>query len=326
MEDVAREAGVSRSLVSLVMRGSPSVSDERRRRVLDAARALDYSPNAMARGLASRQSGIVAVLLNDLHNPFFAEIFDGLKMAADESGLQLLLAAGSAEQRDERRALDAFLQFRPDGVVLVSPRIATAEIAALAKTAPVVVIGRRVRPPGIDVVTVDEAAGARHVVGHLTGLGHDRIAHVDGGRGAGAAVRRRAFVTEMKRARLAADIIPGDFTEHAGVRGVDELLRRGRLPTAVFAANDLAAIGAVDALARAGHDVPADVSVMGFDNSFFAHLRRVSLTTVDQPRFEMGRLAMALLAERVGGERRAGAVRLVTPTLVVRETTGPPRA
>jgi DNA-binding LacI/PurR family transcriptional regulator len=327
MDDVARRAKVSRSLVSLVMRGSTKVSDERRRRVLDAAHALGYSPNAMARGLASRQSGIIAVLLNDLHNPFFAEIFDGLRLRAEADGYQLLLGAGGAKRFTEQAALDSFLQFRPDGIVLVSPRLPSAAIATMAHAAPVVVVGRVVKARGVDIVVTDEAVGAGLVVGHLTALGHRRIVHFDGGQGAGASARRRAFVKEIQRVGLSdtTDIIGGDFTEQSGVECATTLLRRrGRLPTAIFAANDLAAIGAIDTLGKAGHEVPSDVSVMGFDNTFFSHLRHVSLTTVDQPRLEMGRLAMSLVMDRIGGSRRGDEVHLVTPTLVVRESTGPP--
>ena len=132
----------------------------------------------------------------------------------------------------------------------------------------------------------------------------------------------------MKQAGLAvsADVIPGDYTERAGADGAWALLARRSLPTAVFAANDLAAIGAIDTLERAGREVPDDLSVIGYDNSFFAHLRRVSLTTVDQPRVAMGRLALSLLAERIDGRRGESDVHLATPTLVVRDTTGPPRS
>jgi DNA-binding LacI/PurR family transcriptional regulator len=327
MEDVARRAGVSRSLVSLVMRDNPHVSAERRTRVLTAAAELGYSPNAMARGLASRQSGMVAVLLNDLHNPFFAETFDGLVHAAEDRGYRLLLGAGSAQQRAELTSMHGFLEYRPDGIVLISPRLPSGAIAAVAARVPVVVIGRSVRADGIDCVMTDEAEGARLVIDHLAGLGHRRIAHVDGGRGAGAAPRRQGYRRAMARAGLGRfiDVIPGDFTERAGTEAATALSARRSLPSAVFAANDLVAVGLIDALERDGRQVPGDVSVVGYDNTFFARLRHVSLTTVDQPREEMGRCALSLLVERMDGRRKVPELVLTTPRLVARDTTAPPR-
>ena len=326
MEDVARRAGVSRSLVSLVMRGSAHVSPERRNRVLVAAAELGYSPNAMARSLASRQTRMIAVLLNDLHNPFFAETFDGLLHAAESMGYRVLLGAGSARRQAEMAAMRGFLEYRPDGIILVSPRVPPGAIAAVAETVPVVVVGRSVRADGVDSVMTNEAVGAKLVVDHLVELGHERIIHIDGGRGAGAAPRRQGYRKAMTDAGLErlAEVIPGDFTEHAGTAAASVLLRRRRLPTAVFAANDLVAIGAIDALERGGHEVPGDVSVVGYDNTFFAHLRHVSLTTVDQPMEQMGSLALGLLVDRMNGRRRDPELVLTTPTLVMRGTTAPP--
>jgi len=326
MEDVATEAGVSRALVSLVMRERPNVSEERRRRVLDAAARLGYRPNAMARSLASRRTKTVGVILDDLRNPFFAEIAGGVEELASKLGYQLLLAAGGRQARRERAALAALLEQRVGGIILVSPRMPAGDIVSAAAEVPLVIVGRNVRGANADTVLINETHGTALVLDHLVGLGHERIAHVDGGSGAGGPQRRSAYVREMRARRLGRHtlVIGGDFTEEAGVNAAGELLLRPELPTAIFAANDMVAAGLLDGFDRARVDVPHDVSIVGYDNISIAHLAHVSLTTVDQPRTEMGRLALELLLDRIDN-RRPNEVRLIEPTLVVRSTTAPPR-
>jgi DNA-binding LacI/PurR family transcriptional regulator len=322
MEDVAAAAGVSRALVSLVMRGSPKVSEARRAAVLEAAQRLQYRPNAMARGLASSRTKTIGVLLNDLHNPFFADIAGGIEALASELGYQLLLGTGRRRPEREQTVVASFADYRVDGLILVSPRFEEAELVAAARSIPTVVMGREVAAPELDTVVVDESVGVRAVVSYLAGLGHRDILHVTGGDGAGAAAREASFHACMEAAGLGPGrVLPGDFTEEAGVRAAHQILAGGALPTAVFAANDLTAAGMMDTFVRGGLRIPADVSLVGYDNIYIAGLRQLSLTTVDQPRAEMGRAALELLLERIEG-RAERVTRLVEPTLVVRDTAG----
>lgn len=325
MEDVAREASVSRALVSLVMRESPKVSEKRRRRVLEAAERLGYRPNAMARGLASRRTRMIGVLLNDLRNPFFAEIMDGIFEAAEKLDYRLLIGTGRRQAAGERRAVDAFFEHRADGLVLVSPRLSGAEIFSIGRMTHTVVVARPVKVGYIDSVANDDLAGGKLAVRHLAELGHRRIAHIDGGRGAGASGRRAGYLREMSRLGLEPRVVTGEFTEEAGVRAAERLLMSGDLPTAIFAANDLVAAGALDRLEDEGLRIPDDVSIVGYDNTFLAALHHMSLTTIDQPRPEIGRLALSTLVQRIDGDRGPAVHLRLEPSLVVRATTAPPR-
>src|SRR3954453_8526789 len=202
MDDVAREAGVSRALVSLVMRGSDKVSRTRRERVLATAQRLGYRPNAIPPPPASHITNTVGVLLNDLHNPFFAEIANGIEEYATDLGYRLLLITGGRRHQRERAMLEALLEYRTDGLILVSPHLNGTEISADVGAVPCVVIGRRVRSPQIDCVMTAEALGSHDVIQQPGGLGHPRIVPIDGGQGGGAAPRRAGYERAMNQAGL----------------------------------------------------------------------------------------------------------------------------
>jgi DNA-binding LacI/PurR family transcriptional regulator len=279
----------------------------------------------MARGLASRRTRTIGVLLNDLRNPFFAEIMDGIFEAAEELEYRLLIGTGRRQAAGERRAVDVLLEHRADGLLLVSPRLPTAGILQVGRSTPTVVVGRQIREGHVDSVTTDDHAGGKLAVRHLAGLGHTRIVHIDGGRGAGSSARRAGYLREMAALHLEPRVVSADFTETAGVSAAERLLAAGELPTAIFAANDLVAAGAMDRLEDEGLRVPDDVSILGYDNTFLAALHHMSLTTIDQPRLELGRLALSTLVERVDGVRTKSVHLRLEPSLVVRSTTGPPR-
>lgn len=333
LEDVARLAGVSRALVSLVVRQSPKVSAHSRVKVLAACEELGYRPNLHARNLAAHGSGIIGALVSDLHNPFFAEVVDGLHTEAAVHGQQVIITSGGRQAEGERVALETLLSLRPAGVVMIGPVLDAASVEQASVRAggtPVVSVTRVLRSNQVDTVTIDEYAGTALAVAHLVELGHRRIVHLDGGGGAGSASRRTGYLRAMRAAGLDqhARVVRGAYTENAGWEATDRLLRAHRhdpLPTALFAGNDVEAVGALSRLAEAGVAVPGEVSVVGFDDTAIAASRFISLTTVHQPKPHMGRLALRTLLERTQG--RTEPVRhVVAPSLVVRTSSARVRA
>ncbi|MFC9126495.1 LacI family DNA-binding transcriptional regulator [Streptomyces sp. NPDC057099] len=323
IRDVAERAGVSKSLVSLVLRGSDQVRPEKRDAVLRAARELGYRPNAAARSLSERRTRTVGVLLNDLRNPWFVDLLDGLNSLLHAHGLHMLLADARLNRRTGQDPADPLLDLRVDGLVVVGTLPDPAALGAVAARMPVVLAGAREPvPPGVDQVAGDDEKGARLVTEHLIGLGHRRIAHL-AGYGAVGELRRRSFEATMREHGLAdrAVVETGDMTEEGGYRAAVRLLNRPDRPTAVFAVNDITCVGALSAAAELGLRVPHDVSLVGYDNTSISRLRHLWLTTVDNAGHEVGRRAARFLLdrfERPGGE---GRVHLATPTLEVRGTT-----
>lgn len=321
IRNVAERAGVSKSLVSLVMRGSPHVSEARRKAVLKAARELGYRPNAVARSLVEGRTRLIGALVADLHNPFFAEFLDGLQESLHGDGLRMLVGSGRWDPQFEAEAVEAFLEMRVDGLVLLS--VVPGTLGELARGVPVVVVGER-DLEGVDIVVDDDELGARLAVDHLVQLGHRRIAHIEGSPSTTARYRRSGYEAAMRRHRLDDLIVvqPGDFTEDGGYRAALELLGHPDRPTAIFAPNDLVATGVLSAADERRLRVPADVSVVGYDNTHLAAIRHISLTSVDQPRRDMGRIAAEQLCARIEDPFRTPEQRLVVPHLVIRATTG----
>lgn len=325
--DVAERAGVSKSLVSLVMREPERVSDASRAAVLEAAQELGYRPNAVARSLVQQRTKVIGVVVSDLHNPFFADVADGIEEAAYRHGYRAMLSSGFLDPKRERGAIDTLLELRVDGLIMLGSMMKVAKTERVAATVPAVLVGRHTRSKSLDSVGVDDSAGAREAVEHLVGLGHSRIAHIHAGTAAGAPRRRSGYEKAMKRHGLAEHIrsVKGAFTEAGGFGAMKEILASGDIPTAVFAPNDFAALGAMEAIDEAGLDIPGDISLVGYDNLTLSELPRIGLTTIGQPREDLGREAVHLVLERLDEERVTARHVVVPPNLVVRSTTGPPR-
>ena len=323
LEDVAARVGVSIASVSLVLRGAPGPSAETRRRVLEAAAELGYRADRAASMLARRRKHLLGVML-DVRNPFHAELAEEIHMAADRKGYEVVLST-LTRGRDEAGAIETLLDFRCEAVLLLGPDATGAQLGKLAAEVAVVVIGRRVTDPSVDVVRPADNVGVAEILDHLIGLGHRRIAFIDGGRGVVATARRRGYRDAMRRAGLAEHItiIPGDHTEEGGSRAGRLVVGLGERPSAVVASNDRGAVGALDAFVRAGLEVPRDISIVGYDDSTLARLAHIDLTTVNQDAAAQAQHAVDAAVERLDGGRTEPVEIVLRPRLVIRSSTGP---
>jgi DNA-binding LacI/PurR family transcriptional regulator len=325
-EDVAKKAKVSRALVSLVMRGSPNVSEQRRRRVVRAAEELGYRPNAYARSLASKRLHTIGVLINDVTNPYFGGVYSSLAVAAERAGFDLLVAPGTRSAAKESTLVRTLLEHRVAGLALMSPMMPTKELRSLTASWPTVLIGRDTSIAGVDVVTTDEHQAARSVLDHLTALGHREIVHITGGVNRSAKDRAKAYREVMRERGLEPREVVGAFSHEAGQEAAREILKLSPVPTAVVAANDLVAVGAMGIFESHGFRVPADISVVGYDDSQIARLDLVQLTSVSQGIGHFGAAAIRLLVNRIGDPDTRRIVERIETTLVERRTTRPPRS
>ena len=326
LEDVATHVGLSPATVSLVLSNAPGPSAQTRRRVLQGAGELGYRPDRAASLLARRRSHLLGVLL-EVRNSFHAELVEDLQAASEHAGYELVLSTVT-RTRDERRAVETLLDFRCEALILLGPDASPARLAALGRQLPVIAVGRRVAADGVDVVRTADDQGVAQAVGYLAGLGHRAIAYVDGGTGVIPGDRRRGYRTAMRRHGLADGIhvIPGNHSEESGLRAAAALFGQPELPTAVLTFNDRCAVGLLDALNRAGVDVPGSVSVVGYDDSPLARLAHVNLTTVSQNTQQQAEHAVAAAIGRLDDGRSAPREVVLPPRLVVRRTAGPPRS
>jgi DNA-binding LacI/PurR family transcriptional regulator len=328
LETVAARAGVSKSLVSLVLRNSPKVSAASREAVMRAVTELGYRPNAAARLLAERRSHTIGVLLNDLRQPWFADMLDGLTPALHAGGKHILLGDGRIDRMLDETLTWSFLDLGVDGLVLAGSIPMSQAIIDAASQIPTVAVGGRgldVGLPRADILANDNHLGGSLAVRHLIELGHTRIAHISGLPSVAGRLRMKGYEDTMREAGLGGNIHveAGDMSEEGGYRATVRLLSGPDRPTAIFAANDLTCVGALSAAAALGVRVPAELSLVGFDNSVFARLRALWLTSVDATALELGQRAARMLLTRIERPETPGQTVLLPPRLEVRGSSGP---
>jgi LacI family transcriptional regulator len=335
---VARLAGVSVATVSRVLNDSGPVKDETRRRILEVVESLGYVPHVAARSLTTNQTDTLGVLLPDIYGEFFSELIRGIDSAARRHGYHVLVS-GSHEDREEVRAVLRALRGRVDGLILMTPSADMLEALRSVPPGSLPTVLLNCPPGGLpfDSINLDNHGGAVAMVRHLASLGHRRIAFIQGPPdNHDARERLRGYRDAVRELGLEIDRkldpkleMPGDFSEEAGCRAGERLLKLKLRPDAVFAANDAMAIGCLHALCQAGVEVPEDIAVAGFDDIPIARFMSPPLTSVGVPIAALGALALERLLEAVRQRGKAGNGAAspphheeLPPTLVVRGSCG----
>jgi DNA-binding LacI/PurR family transcriptional regulator len=334
IRDVAERAGVSKSLVSLVMRGEPMVREDKRRRVQQAAEELGYRTNFAARSLSAIRSKTVGVLMADLRNPLLVDVVEKAEQVLEEAGISALLTSAvllsgpGGRPRIDHRAVGALKDLGVEGILVVGSVPDRAALATVVGDLPMVVAAAQAEGMHADVVRNDDHLGMRLVVDYLVAGGHRHIAHLGGLGGAVAQDRAAGYRAAMQHHGLDEEsvVADADFTEDAGYRGAAQLLRRKRPVTAIAAVNDLAAVGALSAVADSGLGVPEDLAVTGYDDTFVAAIRQVSLTSVNPDSPGIGAIAARCLLDRIDAPDRELEEHLLPPRLVTRFSSGAPPA
>jgi LacI family transcriptional regulator len=319
IKEVAEKAGVSVATISRVLNGKGPVRETTSRRVMETAQALRYSPHGVARSLSIRRTNTIGLLLPDLHGEFFSEVIRGIDGETRRSGYHLIVSGFHSDQ-DEMSAVLGAMRGRVDGLIVMSPdREASTLWGQLPLGVPTVLLnsmGDQVR-----TITIDNYGGASAMVKHLRSLGHAHIAFIKGPeQNADASERLRGFRDAAGDA--VTNEVPGDFSEEAGYAAARALLAMTERPSAIFAANDAMAIGALSALREAGVTVPDHIALAGFDDIPIARFVTPPLTTVNVAIAELGRRAFELLEQRLHDPVHEPQNDVLPTTLVIRASCG----
>ncbi len=326
IKDVAELAGMSVATVSRVMNESNFVSEASRKKVLDAVEKLGYRPNLLARNLRRTETRMVLVLLPTISNPFYSRIVLGIEDVAHKYGYNIMLCNTDSDEAREKAYIDLLKNRLADGVIFMAPKAGGDMLSETASDFPVVQCCEYKEGAGVTHVSIDNYSAACKAVRHLLDLGHRSIGMIS---------CQNSFLSTRERERAYRDVLEergisveqellryGDYGFRSGLRNALQLLSMDERPTALFCISDMMAIGAVKAAFEKGLDVPEDVAVAGFDDISFAGMYEPPLTTVAQPKYDLGRTAMELLMKRIeGGNSMEPEDIFLEHELVIRKST-----
>lgn len=330
MKDVALSAGVSTATVSRALMTPEKVSLSTRKRVDEAISETGYSPTTLTRTLRRNESKTIVTIVPDICDPYFSDILRGIEDAAVENGYVILVGDSSQQQKREQSFVNLVYTKQVDGMVLLGSDLPFNASRQEQKNLPPLVMACEYAPElELPTVHIDNLTAAFEAVNYLTKLGHKRVAELSGPESSSLCqFRHQGYQQALRRAGIAmnnAYIHYGNFTFEAGAAAITQLLTLPSPPTAVFCHNDIMAIGATQKAKQMGFRVPQDISIMGFDDIEFSQYCDPPLTTISQPRYEIGRQSMLMLLELLKGNDVRSGSRLLESSLVVRESTAPPK-
>jgi LacI family transcriptional regulator len=325
LDDIARALNVSKMTVSRAINNHPEISSETRARILAMAQKMKYRPNQFARALTTNHSYLIGIVVPDLMHSYFAEICRGVEAHARPAGYQNLICSTDEDSRKEKDEIEALLS-RTDGLIVASALPASETKfykRLLAEGANIVLIDRLLDGLRCSAVTTDDVEVGLLATEHLIKLGHKKIGHLRGPNVSTAMKRLQGYEQAIKKAKLKPLVHDCGFTESDGYEAMKKWIASRNLPTAIFAANDPAAIGAMSAMNDAALKVPDDVAFVGAGSIHYGDMLRVPLTTVSWSKAEMGQSAASLLLELIDGSKKVRRHRVITvpPELLIRQSS-----
>ncbi|MGM7722701.1 LacI family DNA-binding transcriptional regulator [Metabacillus sp. Hm71] len=327
MSDVAKLANVSPATVSRVLSNPDLVSKETREKVMKVINEVNYKPHIVARQFRTKETKIILVVVPDITSAFFSKVLRGIEHVAINHGYQVILGDTENDVEREKEYINLLLQKQADGMVLLTARLNKANLEEIADHFPMVLACEYMDDLNVPTVSIDNISSARKATEHLIKLGHTKIAHITGPINV---ILSRDRMRGYQQALLSHDIEvdqayiqEGDFTYESGYHQTMKLLAFETPPTAIFAFNDEMAMGAIKAAKDSGLKLPEDLSIVGFDNIKMSSVIEPNLTTIDQPKYEIGKKAMELLLHLINGEAIKQKKFVMKDELIVRDSATP---
>ncbi|MFW5985865.1 MAG: LacI family DNA-binding transcriptional regulator [Halanaerobiales bacterium] len=325
IRDVAEKADVSIATVSRVLNDQISVSPDTRKKVQIAIKELDYQPNYLGRNLRRAETKMILVILQNISNPFYSKVVRGIEEMGHRQEYNIMICNTDSDPERERTYLELLVNRLVDGVILMEPEIDGFELSQISKNYPVVQCCEYKEELDVSHVSIDNVAAGYTAVNHVLSLGHTRIGMISGyNRLLSAKQREEGYKKALEEAGIDYDpglIKLGSYGYTGGLRAAKELLAMKDRPTAIFAISDITAIGAIKAIKEKGLKVPDDMAVVGFDNTSIASMYEPGLTTISQPRFDMGKIAMKVLLKLIKSEENEPESIYLEHELIIREST-----